>query len=463
MEKQQTIRPFGTKDKLSYMMGDLGCNMVMSLSSSYLLIFYTKVMGVSAAIIGTLFMLARFVDAFTDVFVGRLVDTRADKRGDRFRPWLAYGTIPLAISSCLMYNYLLADAGMTIKVIWMIVTYLIFSSVCYTAVNIPYGAMSNVISADAGDRASLSTWRNVGAQLAGVALGIVIPMVVYVKDANGNDVANGPRFFWLSVVLGLVAMVALFICWKGSVERVRLEDKKEGKKESSVKVILACFKDKALLMKFGFSIFVYAATQVFMAFNQYMFLDYFGNTSLSGLASLVLFVGMMLSAPFAAQLSKKYGKKEVSVVGLIFSTVAYAIMFVSRVSNPLIYFVGVFVAFFGLGLVTMVSYAMANDCVDNHYLETGDQTAGTVYAMDSFVRKLAGAVCTGIGGWGLTLIGYNELAAVQTEAVRQSLFNLTMGMMSACFAVSLLFMILFPLNKERVEENTAKLAAMNEK
>ena len=60
-------------------------------------------------------MLARFVDAFTDVAVGRMVDLHSDKHGDRFRPWMVYGSVPLVISSCMMYNYFLADAAMGIK------------------------------------------------------------------------------------------------------------------------------------------------------------------------------------------------------------------------------------------------------------------------------------------------------------------------------------------------------------
>ena len=80
--------------------------------------------------------------------------------------------------------------------------------------------------------------------------------------------------------------------------------------------------------------------------------------------------------------------------------------------------------------------------------------------MASFVRKMAGAVCTGIGGWALTWIGYNELAVTQTEAVRQSLFNIIVGLPLACFVLTLLFMFFYPLNKKRVEENEKKLETL---
>ena len=212
MNTKKSVRPFGMKDKAAYMMGDLGYNLVLTLANSYLLIFYTKVMGVPGAIVGTLFMLARFVDAFTDMAVGRIVDTHSDKNGERFRPWILYGSVPLVISSCLMYNYFLQDAAMGLKIAWLIITYLLFGSICYTAVNIPYGAMSNVISQDVGDRASLSTWRNVGSNI-------------------GN------------LLLGILTLGALLLCWKGSVERLQIADKKEEKKKDTKDVIIRCLSE----------------------------------------------------------------------------------------------------------------------------------------------------------------------------------------------------------------------------
>lgn len=461
--KEIKMRPFGLLDKLAYMMGDVGCNIVLTLANSYLLVFYTKVMGVSGAIVGSIFMLARFVDAFTDIFVGRICDTRTNKKGERYRYWMAYGSIPLVITSTLMYNYFLANAPMTIKVIYLAVTYILFGSICYTAVNIPYGALSNVVTSDPTHRSSLSTWRNVGSQIGGLLLGIIIPLIIYVKDADGNNIASGPRFFNASVILGLVALITILFCWKFSIERVHLDNQTDSGKKSdnSFDVIKKCFTDKALLMNFGNGIFIYAAIQIFMLFNQYIFLDYFGNTSLSGFASIVMFLGMMASAPIATIFGKKFGKKEVSVVGLSISTIAYIVIFITRVSNPFLYFIGAFFAFFGLGICSMLCFAMLNDCIDNYYLKTNTNAGGTVYAMNSFMRKMAGAVCTGIGGWSLTWIGYAETATVQTEAVKQSVFNIAIGIPAVCFALALVFMIFFPLNKKQVDENNKKMAELS--
>ena len=452
MNKSTQPRPFGIRDKFSYMMGDVGCNIVLSLANSYLLVFYTKVMGVSAAIVGTLFMLARFVDAFTDMAVGRIVDTHVNKNGERYRYWIAYATIPLVIMSTLMYSYFLAGAAMGVKIAWLIITYLLFGSVCYTAVNIPYGAMSAVITDVPAERSSLSTWRSMGSTIGGGVLGVIIPLVVYTKDADGNSVANGPHFFVAAAILGAAAGLCLYICWKGSVERVKIADKKVEKKSNDLKIIGQCLKDRAVLMNVCYCVFIYAATTVFSTFNQYLFLDYFGSTSLSGLASLCLLAGMLLSAPVATIFAKRIGKKEISVIGLGLSTVIYAFLMIFHIKSVMLYFVCVVLAFLGLGIVTMVSYALMNDCIDNYFLKTGEQVGGTIYAMNSFMRKMAGAICTGVGGWGLALISYDELAVVQTAEVQNGVYNLAMGVPAVCFALALIFMILFPLNRKKVDE-----------
>ena len=96
--------PFGFKDKLGYMFGDFGNDFTFILSSSFMLKFYTDVMGIDAAVVGLLMMAARFVDAVTDVTMGQLVDRSKPGKGGKFRPWIKRMCGPVAISSFLIYQ-----------------------------------------------------------------------------------------------------------------------------------------------------------------------------------------------------------------------------------------------------------------------------------------------------------------------------------------------------------------------
>lgn len=164
MEKTN-VKPFGMKDKLGYMFGDFANDFTFILSSMMLMKFYSDVMGVSTAIIGVMMMAARFVDAFTDVAMGQIVDRSKPGKKGKFIPWIMRMAGPVAIASFLMYASWFQSMPMTFKIVWMFFTYLLWGSICYTGANIPYGSMASAISADPTDRAQLSTWRTLGSTL----------------------------------------------------------------------------------------------------------------------------------------------------------------------------------------------------------------------------------------------------------------------------------------------------------
>ena len=225
------MRPFGIRDKLGYMFGDFGNDFTFIFAGTYLMVFYTKVLGISGAAVGTLFLAARVVDAFTDVTMGRLVDKMRPARDGRFRPWIRRMCIPVAVASTLMYLYAVKDWSYGAKMTYVVITYLLWSSFCYTAINIPYGSMASVISSEAGDRASLSTFRSVGASLASLVIGILVPLYIYQTDALGNQVVIPERFTITAVVLGIGAVVCYVLCYVMCEERVAFETKEERKQD----------------------------------------------------------------------------------------------------------------------------------------------------------------------------------------------------------------------------------------
>ena len=166
MENEKTeYRKFGWRDKLGYLFGDFGNDFTFILSSSFLLKFYTDVMGVSAAVVGVVMMVARFVDAFTDVAMGRICDRAKRTAAGKFKPWILRMCGPVAIASFLIYQSSFAGMPMWFKIGWLFVTYILWGSIFYTSINIPYGSMASAISAEPGDRQSLSTYRSIGTLL----------------------------------------------------------------------------------------------------------------------------------------------------------------------------------------------------------------------------------------------------------------------------------------------------------
>ena len=200
------VRPFGMRDKLGYMFGDFGNDFTFMLSSSFMMVFYTDIMGVPAAIVGLLMMVARFVDAFTDVAMGQIVDRAKPTKDGRFRPWIKRMCGPVAIASFLIYQSEFAGMPMAFKVVWMFVTYILWGSIFYTSINIPYGSMASAISPEANDRTQLSTFRSIGATLANLVIGTATPLLAY-ETVNGAPQLSGSRMLFMAGLFSVCAII----------------------------------------------------------------------------------------------------------------------------------------------------------------------------------------------------------------------------------------------------------------
>lgn len=457
--ENKKIRKFDIRDKVGYALGDSANNFTLTMVSSFLLVFATKILGINAAIVGTLLMLTKFVDAFTDVAMGRIIDTHVDKNGERFRPWIRRIAVPVVLSSCLIYNCFISEWPMWAKITYIAAMYLIYGSICYTAINIPYGAMANAITDAPSERTSLSSFRSIGGIVGNLAVGIMVPMIIYVQDAAGNNVVSGPRFMLAGLICSLLGLLCYYLCYRWCLERIKVPNKEDqAEKKNFLLSVKEICTDRAILAVVIFGICASSITGIANTLNQYLFLDYYQDTSLLAVASMSMMFGMLLIVPFTKKLTDKFGKKEFSMIGLGAFTLIYVILFIVRPENPLTYLLLTLVGYIGLGYAVMVSWAMLGDSIDHHYLITGERADGTVYAMYSFLKKLVGAVTGSIGAWSLTLIGYDELATVQTKAVCQSIFNITMIIPGIFVLISFLTVtFVYPLNKKTVEENVEKM------
>ncbi|HCD5957354.1 TPA: MFS transporter, partial [Enterococcus faecium] len=208
-------RKFGIRDKIGYMFGDFGNDFTFIFASSFLMIFYTKVLGISGAAVGTLFLVARFIDAVTDVTMGRIVDrSKATKQG-KFKPWILRMSGPVALASFLMYQTSMISASMSVKVVYMYVTYILWGSIFYTSINIPYGSMASAITSITEERTMLSTFRNVGATLASLVIGVLTPLFIYTRDDSGAQIVRGGSTFTIVAgIFSICALICYLICYK---------------------------------------------------------------------------------------------------------------------------------------------------------------------------------------------------------------------------------------------------------
>lgn len=465
MNENNKVRPFGMRDKIGYMFGDFGNDFTFIFASSFLMVFYTKVLGISGAMVGTLFLLARVVDAFTDITMGRIVDSVKPARDGRFRCWVRRMCGPVAIASFLMYQSAMAGAPMALKVVYMYVTYLLWGSVFYTSINIPYGSMASAITDKPDERTALSTFRTVGATLAGLIIGTVTPLLIYTKDADGNQIVRGGSTFTvIAGVFALCAVLCYVICYKLTTERVKVEPDPDAKKVTLGQTFAAIFRSRALLGIIGAAIFLLLSQLLIQAMNNYLYTEYFGSAGAISIMTILNTVLMLVVvAPLSVPISRRFGKKEASTVGALLAGTVFLLLFFLKVKNVAVYIVLANIGMLGLGFFNTVIWANITDVIDDQEVKTGQREDGTVYAVYSFARKLGQALAGGAGGWALSIIGYDQLAKVQTEAVINGLYTTSTLIPAVCFFIVALFLwFIYPLGKKNVEANVEELKRRRE-
>ena len=454
-------KKFGMVDKLGYMFGDFGNDLTFILSSMMLMKFYSDVMGVSVALVGTMMMVARFVDAFTDVAMGQIVDrSRPGKKG-KFLTWIRRMCGPVAVASFLMYASWFQDMSMGFKIGWMFVTYLLWGSVFYTSINIPYGSMASALSADPKERAQLSSFRTIGATIAGSVIGIVLPLIVYYQDEAGNQILSGPKTTLAAGIFSVGAVICYLLCYFMSTERVKVEQKTE--KFNFKELVKGLVTNKALVGIVICSILMLLVQLTMQSMSTYVYPNYFGNVQAQSVAGVVGLVMTLLLSTVVVKLQVKMGRKELAIAGSLFGAVIFFITWLTHTKNAWLY-VGLYaLAYLGLAAFSLICWAMITDVIDDTEVRTGERSDGTIYAVYSFARKLGQAASAGVTGALLGLIGYSAETAFE-PAVTEGIFNLACLIPTGGFillAAALWFF--YPLNKKRVEDNAKILAEKAEK
>ena len=449
-------RPFSAADKFGYLFGDFGNDFTFILSTTILMKFYTDVMGISAAVVGMVMMLARFVDAFTDVAMGRICDRSPVTAAGKFKPWLLRMCGPVAVSSFLMYQSSLAQMSMGFKIAYLFITYILWGSVFYTAVNIPYGSMASAISADPGHRQSLSTYRTMGGTLAGVVIGVVVPLLAYEK-VGGLETLSGRRVTVIAGVFSMLAVVCYLLCYAMTTERTHPAQAPR-QQHSTAQMLKNALKNRSLISVIAASIVMLLAQLTMQGMAGYVYPQYYNSAAAQSISTVLMMVAMGIAAACAKPLAGKFGKAELAVAAN-FSAVAVCLLtWLLRPQNVWVFTALQSLNWLGLGMFSMVSWALITDVIDDAELKNGVREDASVYALYSFARKLGQAAAAGLSGALLSMIGYSE-ATKNDPAVLEGIFDIATLVPAIGFAaLALILWLWYPLHKKQVEANVKALA-----
>ena len=372
-------------EKIAYGGGDLASNLILVLTSTFVTFFYTDALGLNAEIIGTIMLFSRVFDGVSDMLMGFVMDQVKSKRG-KARCWLYWLAIPIALATVLVF--LVPNIGDTGKYIFVIITYNLVTTFLHTMINIPYGALTSLMTRDQNQRTVINIFRMFMAQVGSLIINaFTLPLI----NAVGGSTEQ-KSWIIVSVMYGILAAALFFICYAKTEERVTISSEQEEKISfgESFKLIM---KNNYWLLIVGVWVFTALSMGIGMSVGTYYAKYVLGNENLAGFLTSIALIPTLVCMPFVAPLSQKYGKRNV-VKGV------------------------------GSAALTGTLFAMVADTIEYGQWKTGKRVEGMLYSSTTFGAKIGAGVGMAVSMGILGAAGYVGTAAVQTESAMSAITGL---------------------------------------
>ncbi len=250
------------------------------------------------------------------------------------------------------------------KVTWMVATYFLWGSVAYTAINIPYGSMASVISADPDDRAHLSVWRSTGGTLANIAITTALPLIVYVSNEAGVSVLSGNRMMWSAVGCSVLAVICYALPYSLVTERVVRTESAEETHVGIGAMLGSVISHRALLGLIVAALCLLLSMMFLMGMLGYLFLDVYNDGRLQSPASLLGMAPSLVLIVLAPILAHRFGKAEVGIVAMLISGVLMLVAYFLKIDNPWVWISFYAVATFCISVFNFLIWALITDVID---------------------------------------------------------------------------------------------------
>ena len=371
-------------EKISYGMGDVACNVVFALTSGLITYFYTNVMSVSAAMVGMIMLISRIFDGISDVAIGLIMDKVHSKHG-RGRAWVLWMALPYGISAVALFC-LPANATAAVQAIYIFITYNLCTTVVYTALNLPYGAMAPLMTSNEQDLARINLFR----------------------------MAMSP--IKVTLIYSVVAIGLLLWCFFGTKERVNTQAAQEAEKLPASVRFGALIHNKYFLMILFASLFLAVYQTVNGTVATYYAQYILGNNEYYSVLNLAENIPQVVVIMILAPFIKKFGKRNLVLAGAILTMVAQLTL-LAVPANPA--FVAAVAAIRGIGKAPLFGcvFTMMADVVNYGHWKTGVRVQALIFSAATVGQKFGGGITGAIIGQLMDKSGFTGLAQEIPSAV----------------------------------------------
>lgn len=453
MEKK-SLRPFGVKDQIGYVCGDMAGSFVNLFVDAYFLTFCTYVLGISPGWMASLFLAARLWDAVNDPIMGSFPDRwHLGKTPDKFKPWIKVFMIPLALSGVLCFMKVPFE-GVALHA-WVAFVYILYG-MSYTGTSMPFGAMASVVSTDPIDRSKLSRARSIGGTLVGIGALSFVP--VFCFDANSNIMPE--RFTLIAVIFGVLSILCYLLLCSLTVERVH-QQPASGEKFNYGKVLGAAFKNRPLIgvmvATIGSMLYITGSSQL----RSYIYKEYYADTGMMTIASLGSLPVMLICFVLVPKIVSKFGKRNVILVMSAYNLVFSLVILLFPIPSALVYTILTLLATVGQTAFTILIWALVTDCLDYSEWKMNFRADGSMYSLYTFSRKIGSTIASTGAASALAAIGYiSGTNVMQSAATISNIYYLVNAVPVITCVLELIGIgLIFNLDQKKTEQMYADLAA----
>ncbi len=405
------ITKLSIKEKIGYGLGDTASHFVWDMVGFWILIFYTDTFGISAAAAGTIMLIARVWDMFSDPLMGIIAD-RTNTRWGKFRPYLLWMALPYSILAVLTFTT--PDFGPTGKVIYAGVTYFLLMTV-FTAINLPYSSLGAVMTSDSYERAGLNSYRFIFA-FAGQF--IVTGTALYLAGYFGQG-DNAKGYQYTLMLFATVSFILFMITFKTTRERVKPPVAQEKNLKQDLRNL---FKNRPWVILFFVGIISFVMFAIQNLSIAYYFKYYIADEESVQLFNVIGTVALIIGIPFSKPLAKRFGKRNVYMASSLISGLFFILLYLPGNENIYSIYVLNILAKFTYAPAVPLLWTMLADTADYSEWKYGRRATGLVFSAATFAQKAGWGIGGALAGW--LLVFYQFVPNVAQSA--QSLNGIKM-------------------------------------
>lgn len=441
-EKVDSNAKLGWVERISYGLGDYAGNLVYSLISAFLLVYYTEACGINAAAAASVMAVSRIFDGVSDLVMGRIVDKTHSKWG-KARPWILRASIPLAICMVLMFS---VPSGFSAgaKVAYAFITYNLVSTVFYTMLNVPYATMQGMMTTNQYERGILGNIRMLLATFGTMTINTIVPVLTGAFGSNNSHAGWTITTIILMAAFLVINSMTFIFCKERTADESADESGKKAQ-PSVGKALKSLISNKYWVLQVILLFSMYFMMSTFYGsnyyFTQYVLGDAKVYTAFSNALSLSQ-MGIMFVTPV---IMKKMSKRWLSLMGMSISTVGFLLTALAGTNISLVIVSNVIKGIgFGCGAATM--WGLLQDAITYGQWKTGVQAVGMGNSASSFTTKVGSGLGTAALGWILAAGNFNAdpTGAASIAAIKVAVIVVPLIVCVICIAC----MFMFDLDKK---------------